>query len=84
VREVEWTEAALEDMAALDKGIARRTKRAVERFANTAAGDLKKLQGVRPPEFRLRVGDYRVRFRLDADTVSILRSPSPRGVSVRE
>jgi phage-related protein len=33
VRELEWTESALEDMTALDKGIARRVKQAVERFA---------------------------------------------------
>ena len=31
--EIEWTEAALDDMAALDKGIARRIKQSVERFA---------------------------------------------------
>jgi mRNA-degrading endonuclease RelE of RelBE toxin-antitoxin system len=37
VRQVEWTEAALDDMAALDKGIARRVKEAVERFAETGA-----------------------------------------------
>jgi mRNA-degrading endonuclease RelE of RelBE toxin-antitoxin system len=28
----------------------------------SAAGNVKKLQGIDPPEFRLRVGDYRVRF----------------------
>jgi len=37
VSEVEWTGTALEDMAALDKGIARRVKQAVERFAGTGA-----------------------------------------------
>jgi hypothetical protein len=48
-------------MAALDKGVARRVKRAVERFADTGAGSVKRLQGIDPPENRLRVGDYRVR-----------------------
>jgi hypothetical protein len=28
--EVEWTETSLDDMAALDKGIARRVKKAVD------------------------------------------------------
>ena len=37
--EVEWTQTALEDMAALDKGIARRIKQSVERFAETGAGN---------------------------------------------
>jgi len=73
VREIEWTEAAIGDMAALDKGIARRVKQAVERFAASGAGNVKKLQGVDPAEFRLRVGDWRVRFELDAVTVRVLR-----------
>lgn len=40
MKEIEWTEAALADVAALDKGIARRVKRAVERFAATGAGNV--------------------------------------------
>jgi mRNA interferase RelE/StbE len=71
--EVEWTETALDDMAGLDKGIARRVKQSVERFAETGAGNVKRLQGIDPPEFRLRVGDYRVRFQQDDDTMRILR-----------
>lgn len=71
--EIEWTETALEDMAGLDKGIARRVKQAVERFAETGAGNVKRLQGIDPPEFHLRVGDYRVRFYQDSETLRILR-----------
>ncbi|MGA2268998.1 MAG: type II toxin-antitoxin system RelE/ParE family toxin [Bryobacteraceae bacterium] len=73
MRKIEWAEAALGDMAALDKGIARRVKQAVERFADTGAGNVKRLQGVDPPEYRLRVGDYRVRFHLDDETIQVLR-----------
>jgi mRNA-degrading endonuclease RelE of RelBE toxin-antitoxin system len=73
VREIEWTETALDDMAALDKGFARRIKQAVERFANTGAGNVKRLQAIDPPEYRLRVGDYRVRFHQDDEIVRILR-----------
>jgi mRNA-degrading endonuclease RelE of RelBE toxin-antitoxin system len=64
---------ALADMADLDKGIARRIKQSVERFAETGAGDVKRLQNITPPEFRLRVGDYRVRFHVHDDTLRILR-----------
>ena len=71
--EVEWTERSLDDMAALDKGMARRVKNTVERFAATGAGNVKKLQDIDPPEYRLRVGDYRVRFELEEDAVRILR-----------
>ncbi len=34
---------------------------ALQRFANTGEGDVKKLKG-ESSELRLRVGDYRVRF----------------------
>ena len=73
MREVEWAGTALEDMAALDKRIARRVKQAVERFADTGAGNVKRLQGIDPPEYRLRVCDYRVRFHLEDEAVQVLR-----------
>ena len=73
MKPVEWTAPALEDMAALDRAVSRRIKVAVERLAETGAGDVKKLQGVDPPEFRLRSGDWRVRFDLAGDALRILR-----------
>jgi mRNA interferase RelE/StbE len=71
--EIEWTATALDDMAALDKGVARRVKQSVERFVETGAGSVKRLHGIDPPEFRLRVGDYRALFHLDNDTMRVLR-----------
>jgi mRNA-degrading endonuclease RelE of RelBE toxin-antitoxin system len=78
VKAIEWTGLALEDMGALDKGIARRVKHTVERFAVTGAGNVKRLQDIDPPEYRLRVGDYRVRFHLEGETIRILRVRSRR------
>jgi phage-related protein len=49
VKETEWTDTALDDMAALDKRIARRVKQAVERFADTGAGNVTRLQSIDPP-----------------------------------
>jgi mRNA interferase RelE/StbE len=72
VKRVEWTETALKGLASLDKASARRVKQAVDRFAQTTAGDVKKLQGIDPPEYRLRVGDYRVRFEQDEKAIRIL------------
>ena len=46
------------------------TFRADDRPA-TAEGDVKRLQNIDPPESRLRVGDYRVRFHMTADTLEI-------------
>jgi len=45
----------------------------VERFAETGAGSVKRLHGFDPPEFRLRVGDYRALFLLENDTMRVLR-----------
>ena len=59
-------------MAALDKGVARRIKQSVERFTATGAGNIKRLTDVRPPQYRLRIGDYRVRFHLEPVTLQIL------------
>jgi mRNA interferase RelE/StbE len=73
VKQIEWTEASLKDMAALDKKIALRVKQAVERFAESGAGSVKKLQDIDPPEYRLRAGDYRVRFELDGQIIRVLR-----------
>lgn len=64
---------AIEDIAALEKRNARQVKTAVERFAETGAGNVKKLRGIDPPDFRLRVGDFRVRFSIIRDTILILR-----------
>ena len=73
MKRIEWTELALQDMAALDLGISRRIKRAVERFAETGAGDVKRLRDIKPPEYRLRAGDWRIRFELDRETIRVLR-----------
>ena len=73
MKAIEWSEESLDDMAALEKRNARQVKNAVERFAETGAGKVKKLQGIDPPEFRLRIGDFRVRFQVDGDTLRILR-----------
>jgi len=71
--EIEWTAAALSDMPGLDKSLGRRVKQSVERLDETGAGSVKRLQGIDPTEFRLRVGDYRVRFHNDGATVIVLR-----------
>lgn len=74
MKRVEWAAPALQDLAALDKALARRVKVAIERFALTGTGDVKKLQGIDPPEFRLRIGEWRVRFELAGDVLRICES----------
>jgi mRNA interferase RelE/StbE len=49
------------DVRRIDRETAMRILAALDRFARTGEGDIKKLQGD-SGELRLRVGDYRIRF----------------------
>jgi mRNA-degrading endonuclease RelE of RelBE toxin-antitoxin system len=62
---VEWQPAALRDLSRLDAQVQERILEAVERYAATGQGSVIRLQDVRPPEWRLRVGGWRVRFSRD-------------------
>jgi mRNA-degrading endonuclease RelE of RelBE toxin-antitoxin system len=61
------------DLAGLDRAVALRIAGAINRFATTGAGNVQGLHGIHPPEFRLRVGDWRVRFHDHGDWIDILR-----------
>jgi mRNA-degrading endonuclease RelE of RelBE toxin-antitoxin system len=61
------------DLAGLDRAVALRIAGAINRFAATGAGNVQALRGIHPPEFRLRVGDWRVRFHDYGDCLDILR-----------
>jgi mRNA interferase RelE/StbE len=66
-RRVDLTRAALGDLRGLDKGIARRVLDALDRLGADGLGDVRRLQGIDPPEWRLRVGDWRVRLAFEGD-----------------
>lgn len=75
--QVEWTERALKDAARLDRRQRERIIAAIDRLAVTGQGDSKRLQG-REHEWRLRVGNWRIRFEYRDGTLVILRV-LPRG-----
>lgn len=54
-----------------DQPTALRILRTLARYLETGEGDVKRLQNIEPPEFRLRVGDYRVPFHDRGDTIRI-------------
>ena len=56
------TPQARVDLRRIDRETAMRILTALDRFARTGEGDVIRLQDIEPPEFRLRVGDYRVRY----------------------
>jgi mRNA interferase RelE/StbE len=78
-----WTERSVDDLKNLDVKTRDRILRAVERLAATGQGDVRRLEGPER-EWRLRVGDWRVRFTHDFDqqTVTVLRV-LPRGRAYR-
>lgn len=64
---VAWTQRALKEADRLDPRVRERIVAALDRYAADERGDVLRLEAVEPPEWRLRVGAWRVRFRRDAN-----------------
>jgi mRNA interferase RelE/StbE len=71
-KKIVWTDQAKANLRAIDQPTALRILHAVARLLATGEGDVNRLQEIDPPEFRLRVGDYRVRFHDSGDSIEIL------------
>ena len=72
-KKIAWTDQAKADIRAIDRETALDVLHNLARFVANEEGDVKRLQGIEPPEFRLRLGDYRVRFHDRGDSIEILR-----------
>ncbi len=72
VYQIEFKPRALRDLKALDKSDGRRITDKVSLLKNDLAGDVKRLTNF-TPEFRLRVGNYRVLFEVEGEKVLIYR-----------
>lgn len=83
---VQITNPAARDIKRLDKPVQRRVLAAVDGLkTDPPTGDIKRLTGHTPPQWRLRVGDYRVRFNRDHDTRTVLILHAlPRGRAYRD
>lgn len=68
---VVWQARAEKDLGRLDAGVQRRVIASVTSFADSERGNIVRLAGLHPPEYRLRVGDWRVRFRIDREAGSL-------------
>ena len=71
-KKIAWTDQAKVDVRAIDRQTALNLLHGLARFALSEEGDVKQLQGIDPPEFRLRLGDYRVRFHDLGHSIEIL------------
>lgn len=72
IYEIEFKPQALKDLRAIDKGEARRIIEKIKVMENDLAGDVKRLTNF-TPEYRLRVGSYRVLFEVEGGKVVIYR-----------
>jgi mRNA-degrading endonuclease RelE of RelBE toxin-antitoxin system len=69
---IAWTGQARADLRAIEQQTAMRILHCLARLVMTEEGDVKRLRNIEPPEYRLRVGDYRVRFHDHGDVIEIL------------
>jgi mRNA-degrading endonuclease RelE of RelBE toxin-antitoxin system len=60
-----WSSEAARDLDRLDPNVADRVTAALDQFAIEGDGDVRRLAAIQPPEYRLRVGKWRVRFQID-------------------
>jgi mRNA-degrading endonuclease RelE of RelBE toxin-antitoxin system len=73
-KRVIFSAEARADVQAIDRETALRLLKALARFLETDAGDVKRLEGFDPPQYRLRVGDWRYIFRKSGDdSIEIIR-----------
>ncbi len=75
--EIIYTKKAQKQIEKLDKSTKKRIKSGIEGIPD---GDIKRLQGVTPVMFRLRVGDYRILFEMTTETI-LIRAILPRGAA---
>jgi len=67
-----WDEKAYDSLIKLEPSITRRIFKKVEELSeNPFSKDIKRLKGSN--DFRLRVGDYRVIFAIEQNTLQILK-----------
>jgi mRNA interferase RelE/StbE len=71
-KKIAWTDPAKADLRAIDQTTAMRILHTLTRYLISGEGDVKRLQDIEPPEMRLRVGDYRVRFYDHGDSILVL------------
>ena len=70
---VTFTDQAKADLRAIQQPIAIQILRTLARFLESDEGNVKRLQGVEPPLYRLRTQDHRVIFRDLGDSIEVTR-----------
>ena len=72
-KRVVFTDHARADIRAIPQPIAIQILHTLSRFLESEEGNVKRLQGVEPPLYRLRTQDHRVIFRDFGDHIEVTR-----------
>ena len=73
---IAWQSRARKDLGRLDPAVRGRVVDAVSRLSEDQTG-VRRLEGYKPPLFRIRVGDWRVLFTINAGVATIERVLPP-------
>ena len=79
IYEIEFKSRAVRDLRGIDRSEARRIIRKIDAMKQDLAGDIKRLTSF-TPEYRLRVGNYRVLFEIEDEKVIVYRVRHRRDV----
>lgn len=75
---IEFRPRALKDLRSIDSEDRKRILKKIDSLQNNLSGDVKRLTNF-TPEYRLRVGAYRVLFEVDGSRVVIYRVKHRQG-----
>jgi mRNA interferase RelE/StbE len=70
--DIQFKPKAVRDIGDLPSRIQARVLARIEEMSNDLKGDIKRLTNF-TPEYRLRIGDYRVLFEIEEETIIIYR-----------
>jgi mRNA interferase RelE/StbE len=70
--DIQFKPKAVRDIESLPSRIQARVLARIEEMSNDLKGDIKRLTNF-TPEYRLRIGDYRVLFEIEEETIIIYR-----------
>ncbi len=82
-RQILWTPSGAKDFDRLPAEVQEQIYDGLYHLVQTGSGDLQHLAGAHGVEWRLRVGDYRVRFTLYDGSLLVLRARK-RGEAYRD
>jgi mRNA interferase RelE/StbE len=73
---IQLTKTAADDLDFIPDDLRRKILQDIKTLSTNPylfGGTIKKLRGFKPPLYRLRSGDYRVLYRVQVETVTIMR-----------